>query len=160
MLRNPTRGGLIIARTCIRLSLYLAVVLAASGLGRAAGEKVRPAPLVRVAPGSIEPGTPAAARSGGRSGASARAMAPIPIEKISFDAVGLAPGSHANVPSLFDRYQEALAHETRRSLRRDPSMLWIDPISADEDQHRRYRQRRAEKIFGKANNVLLKSLAD
>lgn len=63
-------------------------------------------------------------------------------------------------PSLMKMYRDALMQETRRSMRRDPSLFWhesFDAVGADiHEGFTMHRARRsAEKIFGEAHQELL-----
>lgn len=63
-------------------------------------------------------------------------------------------------PSLMKMYRDALMQETRRSMRRDPSLFWLESfegVGADiHEGFTMHRARRsAEKIFGEAHEELL-----
>ena len=64
-------------------------------------------------------------------------------------------------PSLLKLYRDALMTETRRSMRRDPSLFWVESFdnAAGADIHEGFTMNRvrksAEKIFGEAHQELL-----
>ena len=90
-----------------------------------------------------------------------------PAGSLDFQAAGYDARSmmmeaqrQAAGPSLMKMYRDALMQETRRSMRRDPSLFWqesFDAVGADiHEGFTMYRARRsAEKIFGEAHQDLL-----
>ena len=64
-------------------------------------------------------------------------------------------------PSLLKLYRDALMTETRRSMRRDPSLFWVESFdnAVGADIHEGFTMNRvrksAEKIFGEAHQELL-----
>jgi len=80
----------------------------------------------------------------------------------AFDARAALADAHRQTagPSLMKLYRDALMAETRRSMRRDPSLFWLESFEgADADLHEgltMHRARRsAERIFGEAHEELM-----
>jgi len=86
---------------------------------------------------------------------------------LGFQAIGYDPRAmlmnaqrEAVGPSLMKMYRDALMQETRRSMRRDPSLFWNESFDGvDADIHEGFTMHRArrsaEKIFGEAHQELL-----
>lgn len=77
---------------------------------------------------------------------------------VELDSNGLLLDRTRLGTGLWEKYQQSLMKETKRSLRRDPSLFWPEHEFEDEIDARR--ERYAERIFGKANNRLLSGMAE
>jgi len=72
-------------------------------------------------------------------------------------------GPRSTVPSLLGRYRLALERESRRTLDKDPSVFWTDPMTDPIDDDAllvRRAQREAEKIFAGANGRVITQIAE